>query len=582
MMLLAGLLAGASMPAAASDAASLAEDGYGSYLPWVPNGVVYSDTVQVYGEVVVQNLEAFPVEVEIFVGTNQSGSGASAGWNLADTVELAANASSVLSADSLGIPDGDGASVRMRGRFLESPVDLEELMQSDTEEIEDWLIEEMSDAIPARITGLVKNVSPAPGSDALTDGQHWTVDGYSGLTPGQITSADDTWVLPIAQTNNGWRTILRVASFGAMTDSIDGATDVKLTFHGSSEQGFAGESWRLSKRIDAGEVATVDLSDYVPDDFVGSVFIESSAAIGAVAERMKSGDRMLLTNVSRPKSIDGNLQYAPLIFRDYNQWNTGISVANTDPDNWNVVTVTYYNPSRSRVGQDTLTIPPQGMEFIYSPGSEDDERIAQGFVGSARITGTAPFHAAVDQVKYIGNNSSVGQGMSYVLEHDIAHYRQSEFADVAQEGFGFGDILALPLLQKGDSSGSGDTSGVQLFNTSLTNDVKLEVMLYTGDGDPSAPTVNEVDPNPILITLGPSQSFTLYTHGLTDMPDGFQGSASFEVVSGGGGVVGISNNVNYDVVGDGSASYNMVAVVPLYLLLEDILCEHLPEHCATD
>jgi hypothetical protein len=44
----------------------------------------------------------------------------------------------------------------------------------------------------------------------------------------------------------------------------------------------------------------------------------------------------------------------------------------------------------------------------------------------------------------------------------------------------------------------------------------------------------------------------------SEMSAGFQGSASIYPVAGAGTIFGVSNNVNYDVQGDGSAVYNAV------------------------
>ena len=87
-------------------------------------------------------------------------------------------------------------------------------------------------------------------------------------------------------------------------------------------------------------------------------------------------------------------------------------------------------------------------------------------------------------------------------------------------------------------------------------------MFYDETGIAVAPTVSNGNPSPLLTTLGSHQSLTLYTPSLDGFPDGFRGSAIITVAGGAGGVVGISNNVNYDVRGDGSSAFSLIQVAP--------------------
>ncbi len=91
-------------------------------------------------------------------------------------------------------------------------------------------------------------------------------------------------------------------------------------------------------------------------------------------------------------------------------------------------------------------------------------------------------------------------------------------------------------------------------------------MFYDESGIAVAPTVSNGNPSPLLTTLGSHQSLTLYTPSLDGFPDGFRGSAIITVAGGAGGVVGISNNVNYDVRGDGSSAFSLIQVAPLELV----------------
>jgi hypothetical protein len=547
---------------------------YGAFLPWVANGVNLDAGVRIHSDIVIQNLEPVSIEIDVHVGLGESGT-----VIRVEEYQLDAHASIRISASELEIPSGEGASVLVLGRFTEVPVHLESALPDGLDrEARDEILNRM----PARISAIARSSSPEPLTNGGSGTQHVSIDGYSALTAGQLSSDSQTWILPVVQRNNGWETILRLSAFGAVEDGTRSSSDVVLTFRGSGSDGFANDRWEHTLELAPGETESLEISEIVPDGFVGSVSIEYDGLIGAIAERYKTEDHMLLTNVSRPLAHDQTLQYAPLIFRQYHDWNTGISVANTDDENWNTVTISYYAPGRSRVGEERLTIPPGGMDYIYTPGG-DWMALDGQFVGSARISGTTGYHAAIDQVKYRSTEQDRGQAMSYVLEDRIGHFHRRVPSPALSGEINQGDVLALPLIQKGDSdTGYGDSTGIQLFNTSLTNAVNLSVMFYDEHGQPAVPSMYGGSASPMLVTLAPSQSNTIYTFDLAGIPDGFRGSVALEVISGSGGVVGISNSVNYEVDGDGSAAFSAVLIAPAYLVLEAVICEASAEHCLTD
>ena len=95
---------------------------------------------------------------------------------------------------------------------------------------------------------------------------------------------------------------------------------------------------------------------------------------------------------------------------------------------------------------------------------------------------------------------------------------------------------------------------MQLFNASATSPATVEYAFYDQTGAPVAPTVS----GPVLVRIGALSAATLYTPFFAEMPAGFQGSFLATVVASGwdGPVAAVSNTVNYDVVGDGTAAYN--------------------------
>src|SRR5690606_22880897 len=182
------------------------------------------------------------------------------------------------------------------------------------------------------------------------------------------------WIQPIVQTNTGWNTVLYITNV-----SGDDNVGVTGTYYASSGQGFAGPSTMIvNQTLADGETLTVNLTEDAgfPEGEVGSVWIDADAAVVAQVFRVKAENDMALTNVAAPRfdtadndfDVDPTTQYAPLVFRDYNGWNTGLNIANLSSVN-NQVTITYYNYAGNVVAVETRNIPARAMEFVYRPAT---------------------------------------------------------------------------------------------------------------------------------------------------------------------------------------------------------------------
>jgi hypothetical protein len=83
--------------------------------------------------------------------------------------------------------------------------------------------------------------------------------------------------------------------------------------------------------------------------------------------------------------------------------------------------------------------------------------------------------------------------------------------------------------------------------------VRVSLVFYSSTGSPTAPTLTA----PIIASIPAHGGFIAYAPNYGEMPGGFQGSVVVTQLDGLGPIVGVSNNVNYDVQFDGSAAYNM-------------------------
>jgi hypothetical protein len=411
---------------------------------------------------------------------------------------------------------------------------------------------------------------------------------YDGTGSPLIYTFDGHSYLPIVQTNSNWNSVIHITNIDASSPQAAGVT---ITLYEAAGQGAAGPSiGQFTALLNRGQSATINLmTDMgVPAGWVGSAWITSDYGMAVQVDRVKPSTNMAISNTgapsywatTTPSGAPGDLGpypwlnsvgtgyelYAPLMFRDYNGWNTGINIVNV-AEYSNTVTVSYYNNGVA-VGSDSVTIPAKAMEYIFMPSSQDLGLPDNAFVGSAVLRGTGPFHAAIDEVKY-----STGDAMSYIATGASAglfDYVLNLIGDVTQTDL-LNTIpnaslarLSLPLLQKGLQDAQGvwhnDVSGINLFNADATLGATVNVHFYMESGALAAPTLNA----PYQITLSPLGNATIYTPQLSEMSGNFQGSAVVTPVLAGrvlplnwGRVVGVSNNVNYDVVDDGSATYNL-------------------------
>jgi hypothetical protein len=512
LVLAFGLAAGFFLSGISAGSASSHQGPSCLFFPWLPDGTAIDDprgfdpSGPYHGTVTIQNLENEPINV--FFTTVDRCQDQDLGGE--QVIGLAASRSITLNASQLGIPEGSGGGIVAAGRRT-------------------------SDQEPATIAGVQRQTSPqVAGFNTDTSDAHITVTGYTALTESGV---DDEVVLPIAQTNSNWNTLIRVTNFDS-----DFGTQVELVLH---EAGGGGTLGPYTLPLFQGDTGTFDLLDLgVPDGWIGSAVIttDPERPVAAVAERVKNETSMLIINPSRTIDQSDHVQFAGLVFRDWFHWNTGISIVNLEND-VNEIDITFYGIDGDEVHSDSLSIPPNGMDFLYLPASPEGEE--DPFVGSAVIEGTKLFHGAVDEVKYFGDDPDTGHAMSYTVDHQYALPGKS---------------LALPLVQKGDPmTGGGDTSGIQIFN--VTEHVaEVEIMFYDDLGVPALGA-------PITVALDPYEGYTAYTMFIDDLPPGFLGSAVIEntfplEIPAGAAIVAVSNLVNYDVQYDGSASFNLTVFGP--------------------
>jgi hypothetical protein len=462
--------------------------------------------------VTVQNLTEFDGYIFLYVGNGD-------GWDEATYAYLSAGASKTFHALDLGI-EGNWPVVAVGYHDLDftSPMTL----------------------------GCVTKQAVAGDDLPYTSSADTSVSGYNAVTGLEVGVFDELY-LPIVQTNCGpggcWNSILRVANVG-----FDANAAVTVRFFPADDgSGSLAEGFQVQTLLNIGALWSIDLATLVPEGWVGSAHILTDDAVVATVDRYKAGTDMWITNAASNASAEFAFQdpvaqgYPYVLFAadvrlDYNGWNTGINVANT-VDTDNTVNIQYFGSSGNAPQGQSRRLAAHGMTYFYNPSdpSEDDcdqpaDQVPTcDFVGGALILSDWPVAAAIDGVKYFGNDANVGQAFSYAASGNVFQAQ------------------AFPLVQKGSpSTGMGATSGINFLNpNALATFVLVDWLNPSGFG---ADNFGDT----IVWVPGYSTGF-VYTMFQENLPNGFYGSA---LVLSELPIVTTSANVDYQVQGDGTVVWN--------------------------
>lgn len=465
------------------------------YMPWVSHVGTTNGAGPWYGKISIQNLSTEHCAVAIWAGGSN-------GWSRQAQLWLRGGSSRSISSASLALPR-PGAPVKVES------------------------------ACP--IAAGVKEVTPDSAASTWSDGAE-IVTGYAAIADADLqasrANANSGWFLPIIQTNHNWNTIIRIANF---SNSTPASVTVRF-FPNNNQLGADGVVRTVTASIPpAGHIGIDSLAEVGEFEWVGYASVSTTGSVGVLAHRSKPSTLMALTNVGVAADLSNGVTVkplsAPLLFSGYNGWNTGINIANVS-DSTAEVTVRYFETGGGFVREETLTMQPRSMEYIYTPHTVSQEE----FVGSATIISNAPVVVAIDEVKY-----ETIEAMSYMA------------SPVGQTA------AALPLVFRENSSGNRhDNSGINIANLNPNAPQAVEIILYSDVGDP-------ILPQPIVVTLPAGGNDFIYLPFIDAVPPGTVASARL-FSNDPMGFVAVSNNVNYAVHGDGSVVFGATSVVGLYRL----------------
>jgi len=295
----------------------------------------------------------------------------------------------------------------------------------------------------------------------------------------------DGWTSTIAlhnETTSSTQVTLRARSFETQTP-----TNVSFTLTPSS-----------TRLVTGAEIG-------LRDGFSGVISVSSDTELSAVIyQDSASADRMSLLSPEAPAQ---NL-FIPLAFNNYNDWNSIVSIQNTNPTADTTVKVTYRVEGKAPV-ENSVQIPHDGGRVLDLSALERGPMSIQiEATGGGSLTAAA-YHIRRDGSTSANNATAAGARKVYV-----------------------------PLLFRKSGFENGYDSGVQIINV---NEGGMDTNITFIDRD----TGDRIGPIPSGVNVKKGESYTFYLPSIDTLRDNKVYAAEVENVSG-NGLFAIANHVNYN------------------------------------
>jgi hypothetical protein len=251
---------------------------------------------------------------------------------------------------------------------------------------------------------------------------------------------------------------------------------------------------------------TFDISESEYADFgpYGSATVEGSAPLAAVADNFREPGAQLDSIETSYRAFSSSQQgseiVAPLVYKNYNLWTSGVNVFNKGGVQ-TTVTITYTSANPNVSGGpwvDTLTLAANAMDVFYTPSNSN---LPDDFYGSAEL-------------------SSSDTDIAVVVASQ--RYRSDGAQGVAYEGSLPSDASAcvsLPVVHNRDTW----KTGINILNM---GNAEAQITINYASSAPGIADANQT----ITIAAGKPKTVYMPTDGTTDL--GFYGAADVKSTNG--------------------------------------------------
>ncbi|HZT06862.1 MAG TPA: hypothetical protein VFC51_07505 [Chloroflexota bacterium] len=297
------------------------------------------------------------------------------------------------------------------------------------------------------------------------------------------TPAPTLYAPMIFKGRGGWDSGIQVQNLG------NSAAAVRVTYVSTG-----GGAWDESASIPASGARAFyqPANASLPSGLVGAAVVQSMSGqpLAAVVNATNGNGAGLAYAL---ESGAADTLYAPVVYKRYNGWDSGIQLFNLNPSP-TIATILYQQSAGPPI-TDAVTVPGSGATSVYQPS---EPQLPDGFVGSARIVG-GPGARLVGIASEV--RSAATAAMGYVLGQPQS------------------TLVAAPLVTK---SINGWNTGIQVQNPTQSP-APVTADFY----DESGALMSELQD---VVDAGRTRTF--YTPALADLPKEFRGSAVIQSTSG--------------------------------------------------
>lgn len=299
------------------------------------------------------------------------------------------------------------------------------------------------------------------------------VSSYDGITEEMEGIPDNgtyTYFVPLnfdTYNPSRWQTIIYIQNSG------DTCTGVDITFQ--QQEACTERYWEEIASLAPGE--TVAILSTLGGDEVGSAWIRSSEPLGVIVDEENADGDALMSYHGLPRDMGSIINHAPVIYKDFEGWNSGVQVQNLSGTHRAKVKVYFLDNGGGIITSIVDWICPWGSRTYFLPVIA---HLPEHYVGAVRVESQAYLSPGAPSVE-APEVFSVVNLVNYLTRQALSYntFPEPEVQDVG--------AVALPTLVKEVSpfvNGITWSSEIliQNLNPSYLGDVTVRIDFFDANG----------------------------------------------------------------------------------------------------